>query len=259
MAVVLLDTPFNIPIEFELAQWHQRMLAYLIDFAIQVIYLLSMSYVLIGGLEFREAQLGFVLIVLLLPTLLYPILTEFLLQGQTLGKMALGIRVVSLDGGEPELTQYMLRWFVKFFDWGFWIFALFWGNGALGFFWLCGGTILASIVLAITAKSQRLGDLAARTVVVSTRTKISVQDTIFMAINEQAYRVTFPEVMRLSDRDINTIKTVLDQAQKTGKHETCQRVALKVQEVLHIESTLCPDQFLEKVMADYNYLSTREN
>jgi hypothetical protein len=80
-----------------------------------------------------------------------------------------------------------------------------------------------------------------------------------MAINEQAYQVTYPEVMRLSDRDINTIKTVLDQAQKTGRHETCQRVALKVQEVLHIESNLYPDQFLEKVMADYNYLSTREN
>ena len=259
MAVVSLDTPFNIPIEFELAQWHQRALAYLIDFGVQVIYLLSMSYVLIGGLEFQEAQLGFVLIVLLLPVLLYPILTEFLLQGQTIGKMALGIRVVSLDGGEPELTQYLLRWFLKFFDWGFLIFVLFWGNGALGFFWLMGGSLVASIVLAVSAKSQRLGDLAARTVVVRTRTKIGVQDTIFMAINEQAYQVTYPEVMRLSDRDINTIKSVIDQAHKTGRHEICQRVALKVQEVLQIQSKLYPYQFLEKVMADYNYLSTREH
>lgn len=258
MAVVLLDTPFNTPIEFELAAWHQRFLAHLIDFFTQALYIISLSYVLLGELNLREAQFGFVLIVLLLPTLLYPVIAEFLFQGQTLGKRALGIRVVSLDGGEPELTQYLLRWFLKFFDWGFLIFFLFWGNGALGFFWLIGGSITASIVMAISAKSQRLGDLAARTVVIKTRIKIGVEDTIFMAVQETGYQVTFPQVMRLSDRDINTIKSVLDQANKTGRHDVCLRVAQKVRDVLSIESYLEAYEFLEKIMTDYNYLSTRE-
>ena len=55
-----------------------------------------------------------------------------------------------------------------------------------------------------------------------------------MEVNKTDYKVMFPEVMRLSDRDINTIKTVLMQASKRSNYDMCHRVALKVKEVLKI-------------------------
>ena len=56
----------------------------------------------------------------------------------------------------------------------------------------------------------RLGDVAVNTVVVNTESPFSVNDTVSMDINEQNYVVTFPEVLKLSDRDVNTIKNVFN-------------------------------------------------
>ena len=114
------------------------------------------------------------------------------------------------------------------------------------------------IIVAVTPKSQRLGDLAAGTVVVNTKTKLTIDDTIFMDVNKTDYKVMFPDVMRLSDRDINTIKSVVMQANKTGNYEMCNRVAMKVRDVLKVNTDMHPDQFLEKLLEDYNYLATRE-
>ena len=120
------------------------------------------------------------------------------------------------------------------------------------------GGITSIIIIAVTGKSQRLGDLAAGTVVVNTRSKLTVNDTIFMAVNAANYTVKFPDVMRLSDRDINTIKGVLIQSEKRSNYMMCARVALKVKEVLKIESDMPDFDFLEKLLEDYNYLATKE-
>jgi hypothetical protein len=68
----------------------------------------------------------------------------------------------------------------------------------------------------------------------------------------------FPEVMRLSDRDINAIKSVVNQLHKTNRFETASRVAYKVKEVLKIDTLMDTTDFLEKLLADYNYLATKE-
>ena len=114
------------------------------------------------------------------------------------------------------------------------------------------------IVIALTPKNQRLGDLAAGTVVVNTKSSMSVNDTVFMEVNTPNYEVQFPSVMRLSDRDINTIKTVLTQAGKRRNYDMCHRVAIKVREVLHIDTQMESEPFLAKLLEDYNYLATRE-
>jgi hypothetical protein len=84
-----------------------------------------------------------------------------------------------------------------------------------------------------------------------------VEDTVFMDIREENYQVKFPEVLRLSDRDINTIKNVISLFHKENNTETCIRVAVKVQEVLHIKTDMYADEFLEKLLADYNYLASK--
>jgi hypothetical protein len=122
------------------------------------------------------------------------------------------------------------------------------------------GFLGIAVVISITAtkKNQRLGDLAAGTVIVDTKTVLGVEDTVFMDVKMQDYQPLFPEVMRLSDGDINTIKNVLTQAKKTKNEDMCYRVEAKVKQVLGIQSGLLPVQFLEKLLEDYNYLATKE-
>jgi len=87
---------------------------------------------------------------------------------------------------------------------------------------------------------------------------MSVNDTIFIPVNSSNYKPIFPEVMRLSDNDINTIKTVLTQARKNHNHDISMRIEYKIKEVLKIESKLSSTDFLEKLLEDYNYLATKE-
>lgn len=258
MSLIQIATPFNIDIEFEVAEFHKRLLAYLIDFILIILYMLSMLYLWFGGFKMGEGGIGFVMIVILVPMLFYSMASELLMGGQTIGKKLLSIKVVSLDGGEPSLGQIMLRWFVRFYEWGFVTFFLFWGNPFLAIGILLIGSITSIIIMVVSQKSQRLGDIVAGTVVVNTKSNLTVKDTIFMEVAPTDYKVSFPEVMRLSDRDINTVKNVLTQAKKSNNFDMCNRVAFKVQEVLKVSSELYAMDFLEKIMEDYNYLATRE-
>jgi|JI10StandDraft_1071094.scaffolds.fasta_scaffold27152_2 uncharacterized RDD family membrane protein YckC len=261
MSVIRITTAFNIDLEFELAAFHKRLLAYLLDYALLIIYLFSMKYVLYEGFEISmQENIGLDILVVSLPMLLYSLLMELWMNGQTLGKKIMKIRVISLDGGEATLGQYITRWITKFFEWPFLFGYVILTGTTLMFYIIITGIfgIAVLITIAVTPKGQRLGDLAAGTVVVDTKTAMSIEDTVFMEVQTQNYQVTFPQVMRLSDGDINTIKTVLTQARKTNNDEMCYRVEAKVKEVLGIQSVLYPTTFLEKLLEDYNYLATRE-
>ncbi len=261
MAIIQIATAFNIDLEFEIAEFPKRLLAYIIDFVLLVIYVFSMKNFLYSGLQIDfESNMGLDILVVSLPMLLYSLLTELWMNGQTIGKRIMGIRVISLEGGEPTFGQFVLRWITKFFEWPFLFGYIFFSKDALIAYAFITGIfgIAVVIVIGVTAKSQRLGDLAAGTVVVNTKSKLSVEDTVFMEVNKTDYKVMFPDVMRLSDRDINTIKGVLIQADKRNNYDMVNRVAMKVKEVLKINTDMYPDKFLEKLLEDYNYLATRE-
>lgn len=258
MPEIQISTPFNIDITFETAAFHKRLLAYLIDFFLLLLYMLSILYLLYGGFKVGEGGYGLVLIILVIPMLSYSMLSELWMNGQTIGKKIFKIKVVSLDGGEPTMGQYLLRWFMRFYEWAFIIFFLFWGNGIWGILWLIIGGITSIIIISVSYKSQRLGDIVAGTVVVETVSKLTVDDTIFMYVPQTDYIVKFPEVMRLSDRDINTIKNVITQAKKSNSFDMCNRIAIKVQDVLKVPTDMYAMDFLEKIMEDYNYLATKE-
>jgi len=261
MSIISIGTAFNIDLEFEIAEFHKRLLAYIIDFVLLIIFLYSMKYVLYKGLiSDEEKSVGLDILIISLPMLLYSLLTELWMNGQTVGKKIMGIRVISLEGGEPTLGQFILRWITKFFEWPFMFGYIAFSNTTLIVYCFITGLfgIAVVIIIAVSPKNQRLGDMIAGTVVVNAKSALTVADTVFMQINQTGYKVMFPQVMRLSDRDINTIKTVLTQAGKRNNYDMCHRVAMKIKEVLNIESDLYVDQFLEKLLEDYNYLATKE-
>jgi uncharacterized RDD family membrane protein YckC len=262
MNTVKVSTPFNIDLDFEVAPLVRRIFAWFLDISILMVYSQIMRSFVIGMFYEKGVgsyPLGTDILLVTLPMLFYPLLMEVLFQGQTLGKKATGIRVLSLEGGEPQLGQYLLRWIFRLWEWPlvFGVVAFHSWGLVLQFFMCCILGIGVLVIVSVTAHHQRLGDLAAGTAVVETRKQFSIHDTVFQQISREDYRVAFPEVMRLSDRDINAIKAVLNQTRETGRFETAHRIAARIKDVLKIESRLEVTDFLEKLLDDYNFLATK--
>jgi len=264
MSLIQIATPFNIDLEFEIAEFHKRLFAYLIDFALLILYFVGMKFLYYGGFDeasedVLKSHVGIDILTISLPMLLYSLVTEVMMHGQTIGKKLMNIRVISLDGGEPELSQYLVRWMFKAYEWPFFFGYTVLSRVSLIVYIIITGFfgIIVVIIIAVSKKNQRLGDLAANTVVVNTKSVFTVEDTVFMEIQQTDYVVKFPTVLKLSDRDINTIKNVINMFYKNNNTETCARVAIKVQEVLHIQTDMYAIDFLEKLLADYNYLALK--
>lgn len=262
MSLVSVSTPFNIDLDFEIAPFHKRLLAWCIDIIMLLLYARGMKLFVEAAFveDSGDYPLGLDLILVSMPMFLYNLLMEAVFQGQSMGKKLMGIRVISLEGGEPDIGQYLLRWIFRFWEW-----PLFFGYlaiGSLGLYYQLVASLVFGvavvIIIAVTNKSQRLGDLAAGTTVVSIRYNYTLSDTVFQEITPQDYKVTYPEVMRLSDRDINAVKSVINQSHKSQRYDTAHRVALKIKEVLGIQSDMDVMDFLEKLLADYNYLATKD-
>lgn len=264
MPSISIETPFNIPLEFEIAEVYKRFFAYVIDFSILLLFFISMKYFYYGGFGFKgvrmlKSHVGLDILTISIPMLLYSLVSEVMMNGQTIGKKILKIRVMSLDGGEPSLSQYTVRWIFKVFEWPFFFgYTFFSLQNIAGYIIVtafCGVVVL--IIISLSKKNQRLGDLAANTVVVNTESSFSVEDTIFMNVDEKNYQAMFPQVLKLSDRDINTIKNVVNLYYKDNNTQTCQRLAWKVQQILGISTEMDAIHFLEKLLLDYNYLGSK--
>jgi uncharacterized RDD family membrane protein YckC len=236
------DTPFNITLDFELAPFHTRLFAWIFDFVVQCLYVYFVLRFLGSTLEHAvgyEADNFNLLIpfIVFTPVLFYHLLNEVFLGGQSIGKKVFNLRVISLDGNPPTLSQYLIRWFLRTVDMSLTSYI---------------GGILC---VALTKHAQRIGDKAAGTTVVTQKLPYNVSDTIFKHINADVYKVSYPSVMRLSDRDINTINTILLQHNKNNMSQYLESVAQKIIGVLDITTNQDSKSFLETLMEDYNYLS----
>lgn len=141
----LVETPEGIDMQSELAGPVARTLAYAIDITIRTVILAVASIILaIAG----TAGIGFILVISFLLEWFYPVLFEVFRQGQTPGKRAMGLAVVNEDLTPVRLGTSVIRNLLRFADF-------------LPFAYLFG---LTSMV--ISSKFQRLGDLAAGTLVI---------------------------------------------------------------------------------------------
>lgn len=256
MSTLSVNTSFNISLKYTSAPVVIRALAYIIDNTFLGIYLfILMTYIVPGlGLDKDQAGLWYLFY---LPFAFYHILFEILNHGQSPGKMVVGIRVVGDDGKEESNTQAMVRWLMRTIDFGIWLgVALIVFNEEYFIsiiFILCH--ILSRIVFLTTEYNQRLGDLAAGTVVVYKKLPYDLNDTIFRDLQVDNYTVQFPQVMKLSDNDLNIIDNVLKRHKKSEIEHYLRSVTEKVKTALVIESELDDHIFLETLMNDYNYLS----
>jgi uncharacterized RDD family membrane protein YckC len=236
MLAVKLDTGFNIEVEFPITAFHRRLLAWIIDFIILVAYLWigSMSLARLAGPNWDERE--WAVVVFWLPYLFYHLLLEISLNGQSIGKKAMNIKVITLEGGQPSISQYLIRWMFRLFD--------------IGLFFIPG---FFSVVLS--ERSQRIGDVVAGTIVIDTTARTSWQDTIFTEV-ETTYKPRYSQVMQLSDRDINTLKSIIETIRRRKDYELAFRISTRIQSKLGIITDEEPFLFLQTLLKDYNYYST---
>ena len=141
-----LVTPEGVTLQLELAGLGSRGLAAILDLLIQGAILIGVAIVAVN----LDGTLAFLVFTLAFPVLFfgYPVLFELLMSGQTPGKAAMKLRVVRQDGGPVGVASSVLRNFVRIIDFLPW----FYGVGGIAVF--------------ATTKNQRLGDIAAGTLVI---------------------------------------------------------------------------------------------
>jgi uncharacterized RDD family membrane protein YckC len=252
MLSVKLDTGFNIEIDFPISPFHRRMFAYILDTMTMIIYGLLCNKIT-GYLPNKNLSGNTWLIILIgFPVVLYYPILEILTNGQTIGKKIMGIRVITLDGGHASISQYILRWVFRLADFPFWIF----GAIALGTlpWWLSFLLFSGIACVVISDKSQRIGDIVAGTIVIFTRSNTSWQDTVFIEI-ESTYEARYPQVMQMSDKDLNSLKTIISTVKKSRNHDLAFRIAERIKLKLQIQGDQDALDFLETLLKDYNYYS----
>lgn len=263
MSVIRIMTNFNIELEFPAAPFHRRLLAWVLDLVILFLYaFLAIKIITSVDNVWGSSGSLTIFILFLIPMLLYHLICEATMNGQSFGKKMMGIRVVNEHGGQPGLGQLTVRWLIRTSDLMAVSFifsipeAASMGNGK--YFWQMAipmGLLIADIILVNAGKkNQRLGDILAHTLLIRSSQKHSIEDTVFLNIDD-AYKPSFPQVMQLSDRDMNSLKGILDTAKKRGDYNLAEMASDKIKNHLQIETTLSPFEFLEVLLKDYNYLA----
>lgn len=103
---LLINTPFNIDLEFETAAPGRRIAAYMVDLLLLVAFLYLMKYLLYEVFALPEQEFrGMDILLITMPMLFYSLLCETLMNGQSVGKIVMQLRVISLDEASPPLAS----------------------------------------------------------------------------------------------------------------------------------------------------------
>lgn len=214
-----------------------RIFAQLIDWCVLLAYLSLMTWI---SAELRIDNVWFLVIAFGFIPLFYTLLMEIFNQGQSLGKMAMKMRVAKLDGSTPTLGAYLMRWLLYLVD------------GPLTSF-------LGVLVIILSRNNQRLGDMAAGTVVIKKqkyrKIQISLDEYDYL---QQNYKPRYPQAADLSLEQIEIITRTIE----TRRQDFALRVrqlAQKVEEKLNVERKETDDiAFLKRVVRDYQYYALEE-
>lgn len=142
-------------LEVPVARFPSRMVALAIDLIIEIVLLFILIVAIVaasagGGLDLASGA-AVSLTGLVFVIVGYPTIFETLTRGKSLGKLAMGLRVVSDDGGPERFRQALVRALVGVLE-----------------FWVLSG-IPALLTALLSARGKRLGDMLAGTFVIQER------------------------------------------------------------------------------------------
>jgi uncharacterized RDD family membrane protein YckC len=232
-----IDTPEQISLEFPLAGVGSRFLALAFDTLLQAVIGLAVGLVvgIIGvAVAGSAASRPWVLAVLVLALFVvytgYFAVFEAVWRGQTPGKRLVGLRVIDVSGSPVSVYAAILRNLIRIVD------------------QLPGIYGVGIVSVLVTLRQQRLGDLAAGTVVVHERTEVlAIPNTAAPAgANTGAHQLTTDDLIVMEGflrrrADLDPVLR-LDTARRIAKH-----MAVKLQ----IETAEDEERLIERLVAEY--------
>ena len=244
MRTIGINTSQNVTIDYQLAGLRDRFFATLIDGMIvlvgSIMFLLLINP--LGGVG--ESGMESVILALfpVICYLFYHLLSEVTLEGQSIGKKAIGIKVVRLDGQEARLSDYLLRSVFLLVDMVF------------------SGGVVGALLISSSAKSQRLGDLTANTTVIRLSPDLSFRLEDILKINTlENYEPKYPEVKALSEKDMLLVKQILNRQRihnNPAHQEVVDQIVVRLCEELDLKiNDNDKIGFLKTLLRDYIVLT----
>jgi len=242
MSSVSITTTQNVTIDYTLADFKLRALAFSIDVSIIGAWI-SVHYIIntfaFGSTSFYNVY--FYLMVIPFFSF-YTLLLEYYMNGQTLGKRSMNIKVVMINGREPTFIDYFIRWSRGFIE-----------------IYLSSG-VLATIMINTTNHNQRLADIIAGTIIIKIDepNKLTADDLLKIKANNN-FKPSYPEVLMFTESELVTIKKLTDryrhynnEAYKKLINDCAIQLALKMGVTIK-ESK--PEFFLKTLIHDYVVLT----
>ena len=222
-----------------------RLIGAIIDLAVLCSYFVAVhfafgSYLYPFGFRTSDVVLILIYVLVFFPVILYFPVCEIFARGQSLGKMVMKTRVVTIDGNSPSVGSCLLRWLLYPID-----------TFLTGF--------LGVIFITFGKYRQRLGDLAAGTIVIKTTSTqydfFTVNDYNYV---KQGYEPTYPEAANLSTKQVDVITRTLYSSDLGRRTELVYKLAVQVQQYLGVQvaGNVYADTFLTTVLNDFYYYSS---
>ncbi len=200
MKQLALKTTQNVVIEYPAATTFERIIAGVLD--LFIVGILSWFFTFFMSKIFERLAVDYMgrIFIMLMPLVIliaYHTLSEYFANGQSVGKRVLGIRVVRVDGQRAGMREAVLRSIVLIID-------LVLSSGVIG-----------SLLIATSRRRQRLGDMAANTVIIKSAPPkpFRLKDIVEIKSIED-YEPTYPQVINFTEKDILQVKDTLKRLQR---------------------------------------------
>ncbi|WP_396151615.1 RDD family protein [Flavobacterium sp.] len=242
MSELSITTTQNVTINFSAASVGHRMLGYLLDLLVKAAYVVLIWGIFFYYLGINQQMTGLdnwsyyaIIILVYSPVIFYSLIFESILEGQTIGKRLLQMKVVKIDGYQASFGDYLMRWLFRIIDVNL-------SSGVIGL-----------IAMITSSKTQRLGDMTAGTAVISLKNDININHTILEEV-DTAYVPTYPLVIKLSDNDARIIKETFNVAVTKRDYATLIKLRNKIEEVTGVKNISGNDtDFIRTILKDYSF------
>lgn len=223
----------GIDLDLVLAGVSSRGAAFIADLLVQSLAILLVTVAAGAADRLSTAVVAVALFAILLG---YPIVAEAFAGGRTVGKALLGIRVVSIDGTPVTFLSAAIRNVLRVVD------------------SLPGVYVVGIIAVLATARNQRVGDLAAGTLVVhKARAAVASHDGFLAAAPASEAEMAGWDVSAVTAEEVAALRSFLGrrgQLDPMRRAELAQTLSFQVlPKVAGVPLEGGPEAFLERVVA----------